>query len=238
MNHAKKEIDSTDKLISQYEKLQKKNQLSTDEVLRYMDIVDELKNTKGEDAIKALTDEQAKLLEKSGLTNEEMGKFLGLNDKIIEKSPSAAKAISEQGNAYADTLEELKKLNDMERQRLTDDTYIAITNEMSKQEKNLKRQVDLQKEIAEKEKYRTEVQKEILSNGKRNREIDLELVDLRGKLVNANIEERQEIENKISILENEKVKLVHKIIYTKILLIASKLKLKRRKNLLKKPIKN
>lgn len=200
----KKEIDSTDKLISQYEKLQKKNQLSTDEVLRYMDIVDELKNTKGEDAIKALTDEQAKLLEKSGLTNEEMEEFLGLNDKIIEKSPSAAKAISEQGNAYADTLEELKKLNDMERQRLTDQTYDAISNELSKQEKNLKRQVDLQKEIAEKEKYRTDVQKEILSNGKRNREIDLELVDLRGKLVNANIEERQEIDNKIKILENEK----------------------------------
>lgn len=199
-----KEIDSTDKLIAQYEKLQKKNQLSTDEVLRYMDIVDELKNTKGEDAIKALTDEQAKLLEKSGLTNKEMEEFLGLNDKIIEKSPSAAKAISKQGNAYADTLDELKKLNDMERQRLTDQTYDAISNELSKQEKNLKRQVDLQKEIAEKEKYRTDVQKEILSNGKRNREIDLELVDLRGKLVNANIEERQEIDNKIKVLENEK----------------------------------
>lgn len=200
----KKEIDSTDKLISQYEKLQKKNQLSTDEVLRYMDIVDELKNTKGEDAIKALTDEQAKLLEKSGLTNKEMEEFLGLNDKIIEKSPSAAKAISEQGNAYANTLDELKKLNNMERQLLMEDTYKAVRNEMDKQESNLKRQVNLQNEIAEKEKYRTEVQKEILSNGKRNREIDLELVDLRGKLVNANIEERQEIENKISILENEK----------------------------------
>lgn len=199
-----KEIDSTDKLIAQYEKLQKKNQLSTDEVLRYMDIVDELKNTKGEDAIKALTDEQAKLLEKSGLTNKEMEEFLGLNDKIIEKSPSAAKAISEQGNAYANTLDELKKLNNMERQLLMEDTYKAVRNEMDKQESNLKRQVNLQNEIAEKEKYRTEVQKEILSNGKRNREIDLELVDLRGKLVNANIEERQEIENKISILENEK----------------------------------
>lgn len=199
-----KEIDSTDKLIAQYEELQKKNQLSTDEMLRYMDIVDELKDTKGEEAIKALTDEQAKLLEKSGLTNEEMEKFLGLNDKIIEKSPSAAKAISEQGNAYANTLDELKKLNNMERQLLMEDTYKAVRNEMDKQESNLKRQVKLQNEIAEKEKYRTEVQKEILSNGKRNREIDLELVDLRGKLVNANIEERQEIENKISILENEK----------------------------------
>ncbi|MDR4318386.1 Phage protein [Niallia circulans] len=202
-----KEIDSTDKLISQYERLQKKNQLSTDETLRYMDIVDELKNTKGEDAIKALSDEQSRLLEKSGLTNKEMEEFLGLNDKIVEKSPSTTKAISEQGNAYAGTVEELKKLNDVERKRLVDDTYMAITNEMSKQSDNLEKQIRLQDEIKSKEQWREGLSKKILANNDRQREIDLELVDLENQKLNGNIEQRQEIDDKIKLLETESSKL-------------------------------
>lgn len=202
-----KEIDSTDKLIAQYETLQKKNQLSTDETLRYMDIVDELKNAKGEDAIKALSDEQSRLLEKSGLTNKEMEEFLGLNDKIIGKSPSTTKAISEQGNAYAGTVEELKKLNDVERKRLVDDTYMAITNEMSKQSDNLEKQISLQDEIKSKEQWRDDLSKKILANNDRQRAIDLELVDLENQKLNGNIEQRQEIDNKIKLLETESSKL-------------------------------
>jgi phage-related minor tail protein len=202
-----KEIDSTDKLIAQYETLQKKNQLSTDETLRYMDIVDELKNAKGEDAIKALSDEQSRLLEKSGLTNKEMEEFLGLNDKIIGKSPSTTKAISEQGNAYAGTVEELKKLNDVERKRLVDDTYMAITNEMSKQSDNLEKQISLQDEIKSKEQWREDLSKKILANNDRQRAIDLELVDLENQKLNGNIEQRQEIDNKIKLLETESSKL-------------------------------
>lgn len=202
-----KEIDSTDKLIAQYEKLQKKNQLSTDEVLRYMDIVDELKNTKGEDAIKALTDEQAKLLEKSGLTNKEMEEFLGLNDKIIEKSPSAAKAISKQGNAYAGTLDELKKLTAAERERLSHDTYEAVRKESEKQTDNLIKQLKLQNDIRDQEQQRDQVNKQILANNARQEEIDLELVRLGQEKHKGNIAQRQEIDNKIKLLETERSEL-------------------------------
>ncbi|MGI4199096.1 hypothetical protein ACR2VE_28130, partial [Klebsiella pneumoniae] len=150
------EINALDATIAQYETLQSKNKLSTDEVLRYMDVMDELKGAKSDQAIKALTDEQNKLLEKSGLTNEEMEDFLELNDKIIDKSPTTVKAISDQGNAYADNLEALKKLNAAERERLTDQTYLAITDEMDKQTKNLEKQKELQGDIKVLEKERDE----------------------------------------------------------------------------------
>src|SRR5699024_5581782 len=68
----KANVEETDALINQYEDLELKNRLTTEEMLRYMDILSELQQTTGSDALKALTDEQEELLEKSGLTNEEM----------------------------------------------------------------------------------------------------------------------------------------------------------------------
>ena len=200
----KDELDSMDQLIEQYETLQRKNQLSTDEILRYMDIMDELKNAKNEDAIKILTDEQQKLLEKSGLTNEEMLEFLGLNDQIIEKSPTAAKAISDQGNAYAGVLEELKKLNAAERQRLVDDTYMEITDEMRKQEKNLAKQKDLQSEIKGLEADRSETINEILDQNEKIRSKDLEIAGIRNQIKNSTGEEAIKLAEKLVIAEDEK----------------------------------
>ena len=129
----KDELDALDETIARYEELQKKNELTTGEVLRYMDIMDELKNAKSEEAIKNLTDEQAELLKKSGMTNEEMLEFLELNDVIVEKTPATAKAISEQGNAYAETTEKVKELSAVERERVTADIYKTISEEMKDQ---------------------------------------------------------------------------------------------------------
>jgi chromosome segregation ATPase len=200
----KEELDSLDETITRYEELQSKNKLSTDEVLRYMDILDELKNTKSEDAIKALTDEQQRLLEKSGLTNEEMAEFLGLNDQIIEKAPVAAKAISEEGNAYAGVLDELKKLTAAERERLVGDTYQAITEEMRKQEENLAKQKDLQNEIKGLETERTGAIQGILDQNEKIREKDLEIAGIREKIKNSTGEEAIKLAEKLVIAEDER----------------------------------
>src|SRR5690625_6841467 len=77
-------------------------------MLRYMDILSELKQTSGHEAVKELTKEQEQLLEKSGLTNDEMEEFIKLNGEIIERAPETEKAISDQGNAYALTAEDRK----------------------------------------------------------------------------------------------------------------------------------
>ncbi|WP_026908957.1 phage tail tape measure protein [Paucisalibacillus globulus] len=189
----KDEIDQLDELISQYETLQNKNMLSTDEILRYMDIMDELKSAKSEEAIKALKDEQEKLLEKSTLTNEEMEQFLELNDKVIKKSPSTVSAISEHGNAYAGVLDELKQLNEYERQRLTQDTYREITNEMRNQEENLKKQKDLQGEIKQLESDREEAFRNLVTHNERLGELDAEIAKLRNDELNPASEELLEL---------------------------------------------
>src|SRR5690625_6031761 len=60
-----------------------------------MDILSELKQTSGHEAVKELMKEQEQLLEKSGLTNDEMEEFIKLNGEIIERAPETEKAISE-----------------------------------------------------------------------------------------------------------------------------------------------
>lgn len=204
----KEEIDSVDELIASFGELQRKNKLSTDEVLRYMDIMTELKDAKSEEAIKALTDEQAALLEKSGLTNDQMEEFLRLNGKLVEKAPETAKAISDQGNAYAAVLEEVKKLNEAERKRLTDDTYMTLTSEMNKQRDNLAKQEKLQKEIRNQEENRTKINGDILSINERIRGKDLEIADIRKKIESSTGREKITLAEQLMIVEDQKSELV------------------------------
>ncbi|WP_099157268.1 phage tail tape measure protein [Virgibacillus ndiopensis] len=205
----KKEIDSTDKLISSYEKLRDKNKLSTDEVLRYMDIMDELKNAKSEDTIKSLTDEQQKLLKKSGLTNDEMEDFLGLNDKIIDKSPNTVDAISDQGNAYAGVVDELKKLNDAERKRLTGETQNALSSEIINQRDRLAEQKQLQEDLKGLEQTRDEKLQKLIEDQEALTGLSGHDYRIAKKLLDAdreaydNLLERIE-EKKTSIEQNEK----------------------------------
>src|SRR5690625_7189825 len=92
-----------------------------------MDILSELKQTSGHEAVKELTKEQEQLLEKSGLTNDEMEEFIKINGEIIEREPETEKAISEQGNAYALTADKVKSLNNQESERLQNQAREDVT---------------------------------------------------------------------------------------------------------------
>ena len=204
IDQRQEEIDSLDRAIARFGELQEKNKLTTDEVLRYMDIMDELKEAKTEEAIKKLTDEQADLLEKSGLTNDEMVEFLGLNDEIVEKSPTTAQAISEQGNAYAAVLDEVKKLNDAERQRLLQDTYTELNTALGEQSANLEKQAKLQDEIKAKEAERTTTLDNILNYGNEIMGIDQEIEAIKRRMEGKSIEEQAKLEEKLRILVDQK----------------------------------
>ncbi|WP_079479721.1 phage tail tape measure protein [Halobacillus salinus] len=125
------EIQKTDELIARFEGLRDKNKLSNEQMLRFMDIQSEMAETTRPDVIAALKDEQADLLEKSGLTNEEMLEFLDLNNQVIEKSPETEKAISRQGNAYAENTQAIKEYNAEQRRILEEDTRKELVDSLS-----------------------------------------------------------------------------------------------------------
>ncbi|MGP4074194.1 phage tail tape measure protein, partial [Piscibacillus sp. B03] len=112
------EINATDELITRFEELERQNKLTSDEMLEYMDVLDDLSSTSSPEKVEELTKKKEELEKQSGFTQDEMNEFLKLNDEIIEKSPSTAEAISEQGNAYADNLQALKELNREKREEM------------------------------------------------------------------------------------------------------------------------
>lgn len=142
-----KEIDKNDDLIKSFDGLRIKNQLSNSEMGRFLDINSELAKTASPERIAALKDEQAKLLEKSGLTNKEMDNFLNYNDKIIEKAPGTETAISAQGKAFAANTFELQKVNAEKLESLRIDAEAAINNNLDKENEERAKQLKLIEEI-------------------------------------------------------------------------------------------
>lgn len=201
------EVKANEDLIASFEQLQKKNKLSTDEVLRYMDVMTELKGAKSEEAIKALTKEQGELLKKSGFTNDEMEEFLRLNGKIVKDAPETAKAISKQGNAYAAVLDELKKLNAEERKKVTDEYYFKVEKESRKQIENLRQQKSLNEEINRLLGDKSKSTAGILEQNDKIQKKDLEIAKVRKEIEKATKEEKISLSEKLLVLEDEKASL-------------------------------
>ena len=140
------ELQATDDLIGRFDELQGKNKLTTGEMLRYMDVLALLQQTKAPDKIKELTTEQEGLLKKSGMTNKEMEEFLDLNDDVIEKAPATAKAISSQGEAYAENTLALKEYSQEQRNILEAEVQQQLNDAINE---HAQTQRDLNKLIAE-----------------------------------------------------------------------------------------
>lgn len=174
-----KEIQSNNELIKNYEDLRFKNRLTNDEMLRFLDIQSELNSTVNPETIARLKEEQAQLMEKSGLTNQEMEQFLSYNNQIIEKAPNTNKAISEQGKAFATNADELKKVNEEKLRSMKIDAEKAITNTIDKENELLKERKEMVAFINNKEAERIETYKNIDSLSAEIRKKEAEIVELK-----------------------------------------------------------
>ncbi|WP_017470615.1 phage tail tape measure protein [Amphibacillus jilinensis] len=197
------EVQALDETIDAYERLQEKNKLTTDEMLRYMDIMDELKEADSDKAIAALVKEQEDLLEASGFTNEEMEEFLSINEAIVERNPEVVEAISEQGNAYVGVSDELRELSNLERQRAIDQSYADITSQMDEHVKNLADQIKYQEKLIELEQKKESETQAYIKASERTRELSAEINELREQQVGLSLEDSLVISEKILELENE-----------------------------------
>ena len=120
-------------LTGKYEALRDKNKLSTDELLRFRDINSELNLATSADEIAKLRDEQAKLQEKSGLSNNELSTMFNLNDDLIAQAPTIDQTFSDRGSAIIATRDGLKEANDQLREQLR----LELENQRIKADANL-----------------------------------------------------------------------------------------------------
>ncbi|WP_428909467.1 phage tail tape measure protein [Niallia sp. Krafla_26] len=146
-------------LSEKYNELKGKNKLSNDELLRYLDIQDELKFATTADEIKALTDEQANLQEKSGLANEEMAELLSLNDQLIKKVPDVDTVLSEHGNIIVGNADAIDQANG----KLRENIALELENQRIKAEaqldEHIRNYITALDELSAKEKERDEAVK-------------------------------------------------------------------------------
>lgn len=136
LKHAESLIEqqqSLEDLSEKYENLRGKSKLSNDEILRYRDIQSELKFAKTAEELKSLTDEQNRLLEKSGFTNEEMSTMLQLNDDLIKLVPDVDKALSEHGDAVIGNADAIGEANE----KLRENIALELENQRIKAEAQL-----------------------------------------------------------------------------------------------------
>ncbi|MGG0889947.1 phage tail tape measure protein [Cytobacillus horneckiae] len=162
LDHAESLIDQQQKLenlSSEYDALREKNKLSNDELLRYRDIQSEMKFAESAEQMKSLTDEQSRLIEKSGLTNKEMDKMISLNDDLIKLVPDVDATLSNHGNAIIGNKDALEKANS----KLKENIELELENQRIKAEakldENIRKYIESLDELKEKEAERDEAVK-------------------------------------------------------------------------------
>src|SRR5699024_10469238 len=103
------QADKVEALVDEYDSLQTKSRLSTDELGRMLDIQKELEQTQNPAKVAELQERYEELAEKSGLTNDEIDKLLKLNNDIIEQSPNVEKSFTDKGNAVVESTDAVKE---------------------------------------------------------------------------------------------------------------------------------
>ena len=192
-----KEIDKNDKLIESFDELRSKNALSNEQMLRYLDIQAELESTNAPERVAALKDEQAKLLDKSTLTNDQMDEFLGLNQKVIDTAPSTVKAISSQGVAFAENTGALKELNAEKAKELENDARKTLKNALEQEANLLKEKTQYLEEINLKNEEQRVTKEKISSLDAQITEHEANILDLQNQKSEADASELIDLENKI-----------------------------------------
>ncbi|PAV36310.1 phage tail tape measure protein [Bacillus licheniformis] len=170
-----KEIESLDKVASEFDKLQSKTKLTADEFAYYLDLNDRLKTETDPEVIKRLKDEQANLKERSGLTNAEFDRFLKLNDDIVKKAPETNAAISEQGNAFAKNTEAVKKLSAAKAEELRTELEKQKATAQSKEAEHLQKQQNLKTDIKKLDGERAELEGKIADQTQKVKDVTDEL---------------------------------------------------------------
>lgn len=98
-------------LISSFDGLQAKSKLTTNEFGRFVDIQSQLKKATSKKEIADLQNEAGQLQKKSGLSNDQLSKMVGLNHDLAKAVPGSTSKLTDQGNAIVKNTDSAKRYN-------------------------------------------------------------------------------------------------------------------------------
>jgi TP901 family phage tail tape measure protein len=186
-----KEHETLETSIADYEALNEKMKLSSDEFARFLDISTLMSQTDNQETLKALADEQDRLREKSGLSADEFDRLVGLNKDLTESVPNATSKITDQGNAILETTDSLKKYNEEQLATLQQELELERLRTESDYNEKLSEQERVQRRINDLNSEKNEMLKELQSLKDTEKQKELELKDMQE---NKNLYSQQEID--------------------------------------------
>ncbi|MGQ0415189.1 hypothetical protein ACT4UL_05550, partial [Bacillus sp. HC-TM] len=141
-------------LADKHDQLKGKINLTTDELLRYRDLTNEIQKAEEGAEKQKLIDEYDQLQQKSGATKDELKEYLDVNAEIISKAPATAQAFDKKGNSIAKTSDEARKLGDSYKEMQRIELELQQTQLMINQKKDLEDMVKASKNYQESLKER------------------------------------------------------------------------------------
>ncbi|OOZ90075.1 phage tail tape measure protein [Bacillus cereus] len=153
------QADTMNTLANKYDELKGKIKLSTDELLRYKDLQNEIAKAEEGDSKQKMIEEYEQLGQKAGVTKEEMNEYLSVNSEIIAKAPATATAFDGKGNAIAKTSDEARKLSESYKEMQRIELELQQTQLMINQKKDLEDMVEASKNYQESLKERGALEK-------------------------------------------------------------------------------
>jgi TP901 family phage tail tape measure protein len=157
------QADSLDVSINKFDELKTASKLSTEEFGRFVDINSEISKTADPNVIARLKDEQEKLREKSGLSNEQLAEMVRLNGEILKVVPNSNTVLSNQGNVLLENTGAAKKYNEQQMEMIRLELEAQKAKAEAGMEKNLIREKTL---LTEQKTLKTEL------NGLNTKEIE------------------------------------------------------------------
>ncbi|PFN03666.1 phage tail tape measure protein [Bacillus cereus] len=146
-------------LANRYDELKGKIKLSTDELLRYKDLQNEIAKAEEGDSKQKMIEEYEQLGQKAGVTKEEMDEYLSVNSEIIAKAPATATAFDSKGNAIVKTADEARKLSESYKEMQRIELELQQTQLMINQKKDLEDMVEASKNYQQSLKERGALEK-------------------------------------------------------------------------------
>lgn len=104
------QVKAVEDLSTSFDSMRGRINLSNDELLRYKDVLQQVDKAESPEKKKALVAELDKMAKASGVSREELEKFLGVNDELIAKTPGIAQAYDTKGHAIAKNTEASREL--------------------------------------------------------------------------------------------------------------------------------
>lgn len=186
------QIGTLDQQIERWESLDNANKLTNDEMLRFMEIQEELKSVTDPEAIAALTQEQDDLRAKSGLSNDQLNEFVSVNRSIADQVPGVTGEISKYGDVYIENMNKVKQYNEAQREALRLELEAQATKAENEKGQLLEQNKDLQEEINNRVSQEGELAQNVTQSRQEYEQAMQRLKELQEDTTSLNAREREE----------------------------------------------